>query len=184
MSLAKSYAQALYQSASEAGSKSDALDQLAREFDSFLAAANSSSEAKIAIFSPVVTAKEKTAIIEEISKKFSYSRTMTNFLSLLARKGRLSELKDIREAYLAVRTEAEGGLTGRLESAEPLSPEDVQELSRSFSKKLGKPVAFQTSTDPDLLAGIKVSVNGVTYDGTLRAQLQQLRDRLVTGLAD
>jgi F-type H+-transporting ATPase subunit delta len=181
MSLARSYAQALYQSSAASGSQGAALDQIETEFDSFLQVADSSKDARIAIFSPVVTAKDKIAIVEAIARKSGFSQAMTNFLSLLARKGRISELREIRDAFKSVRTEAEGGLTGTLESAEPLSADDIQGLSKSFTKKLGKPVAFQATTNPHLLAGIKVTVNGVTYDGTLRAQLQQLRDRLVTG---
>ena len=181
MSLARSYAQALYQSATEAGAQAGAIDQFEREFIQFLEAAGSSKEAKIAIYSPIVTTKEKTAIIEAIAEKFQFSRPMTNFLILLARKGRLTELAKIQESFLSVRTAAEGGLSGLLSSAEALSPEDIKELARWFTQKLGKPVTFRASTDPELLAGIKVTVNGVTYDGTLRAQLQQLRDRLVTG---
>jgi F-type H+-transporting ATPase subunit delta len=90
-------------------------------------------------------------------------------------------LPAILESYNSVRLLAEGGVPGRLVAAEPVSDQDVQGLAQAFSKKLGKKVAFQVSTDPSLLAGMKVTVNGVTYDGTLRSQLQRLRDRLVAG---
>ena len=33
-----------------------------------------------------------------------------------------------------------------------------------------------------ILAGMKVTVNGVTYDGTLRSQLQKLRDQVAMGV--
>ena len=56
--------------------------------------------------------------------------------------------------------------------------EDVEALAKAFGKKLNKRVAFHVSTDPSLLAGMKVTVNGVTYDGTLRSQLQKLRDQI------
>jgi F0F1-type ATP synthase delta subunit len=59
---------------------------------------------------------------------------------------------------------------------------DVKNLAKAFSEKLGKRVAFQSSTEPALLAGLKVTVNGVTYDGTLRSQIQKLRDYFVAGL--
>jgi F0F1-type ATP synthase delta subunit len=43
---------------------------------------------------------------------------------------------------------------------------------------LGRKVAFRVSTDPSLLAGVRVTVSGVTYDGTLKAQLEQLKDKI------
>jgi F-type H+-transporting ATPase subunit delta len=88
---------------------------------------------------------------------------------------------EIRNAYRSVRLEAEGGVSGRLVSADPLSESDIKGLADAFQRKLGKPVAFRVSTDPSLLAGMKVIVNGVTYDGTLKSQLQQLRDLVVAG---
>jgi F-type H+-transporting ATPase subunit delta len=181
MSVAKSYAKALFEASSQQGAQEAGLDQIEGELDAFLALVNSSREAKVALMGPAVTSKEKTAIVDEVSKKAGYQPAVKNFLSLLARKGRLPILAEIRSAWTTVRLHAEGGVSGRLVSADPLKPEDVQGLSQAFGKKLGKKVAFQVSTDPSLLAGIKVNVNGITYDGTLRSQLQRLRDRVATG---
>ncbi len=89
----------------------------------------------------------------------------------------------MREAFHVIRLAAEGGVAGRLEVAEVISEADVSQLAKAFSEKFGKKVAFRVSQDPSLLAGIKVTVNGVTYDGTLRAQIQKLRDRVADGLS-
>ena len=61
---------------------------------------------------------------------------------------------------------------------DPLKDSDVQGLAQAYEKKLGKRVEFQVSVDPGLLAGLKVTVNGVTYDGTLRSQLDRLKENL------
>ncbi len=181
MSVAKSYAQALFEAAGSQGIKDQALDKVEAELDAFLDVVTKSTDAKIALMGPSVTAKEKAQLIDAIAAKVGFQPIVKNFLALLARKGRLPALPEIRSAWTTVRLQAEGGVSGRLVSADPLKPEDVQGLSQAFAKKLGKKVAFEVSTDPSLLAGIKVNVNGVTYDGTLRAQLQQLRDRVATG---
>ena len=64
-----------------------------------------------------------------------------------------------------------------------MSEADVDGLAKAFTTKLGKRVSFTVASDPDLLAGVKVTVNGVTYDGTLRAQLEKLRDQFVSTTA-
>jgi F-type H+-transporting ATPase subunit delta len=89
-------------------------------------------------------------------------------------------LPEVRDTFSEVRLNAEGGVTGKLVSAEPMTDADVQSLSAAFTRKLGRKVAFRVSTDPGLLAGVRVTVNGVTYDGTLKAQLEQLRDKIST----
>lgn len=181
MSVSKSYARALFEAAHDAKNTADDLDKMDAQMGELEAIFESSKEARVALLSPVVSAKDKAGAIEKIAAKAGYQAMLSKFLVLLARKNRLSLLTKIRAEFKNVRLEAEGGMLGSLVSADPLSPSDIDGLAKAFTQKLGKKVAFQTSTDSSLLAGTKVTVNGVTYDGTLRAQLNRLRDRLVSG---
>ena len=183
MSVAQSYAKALYETAAEKKASSEEFDQIENQMDQLLTLFNHSKETRVALFGPVTTAREKVAVVESIAKKMGMSPILTQFLALLARKGRLSLFHTVRDAFTNVRLSYEGGVAGQLVSADALSDSDINSLAKAFSHKLGKKVAFRVSTDPLLLAGMKVTVNGVTYDGTLRSQLHKLRDRFVTGYA-
>jgi F-type H+-transporting ATPase subunit delta len=179
MSLATSYASALYLAAKESGGTADKMDQLEKQMDA-LAQALENKALRNAFLGPIVSGAEKITLIEQLSQKAGFSKILTHFLVLLANRGRLSVFLPVCEAFSAVRLESEGGVSGRVVSAEPMSDVDVQGLAQAFGRKLGKKVAFRVFTDPTLLAGMKVTVNGTTYDGTLRSQLTQLRERLVT----
>jgi F-type H+-transporting ATPase subunit delta len=181
MSAAKSYARALYENAKENGTSSEVMDQIEKQMDFLQGVMAGSKELRIALLGPITTVKEKISLIEELSKKFEFSQQLSQFLVLLAKKGRLPVLTEIRDSFNSVRLNLEGGVAGKLVSAEPMVEADIDILAKAFSQKLGKKVAFRVSTDPSLLAGMKVTVNGVTYDGTLRSQLQKLRDCFVTG---
>jgi F-type H+-transporting ATPase subunit delta len=181
MSVAKSYAKALYQAAIEVKAIEGGLDSIEIQMDEVIAAVGSSRDAWIALTGPITSVKEKTALLAEIAKRIGVAPILEQFLFLLARKGRMSLITEIREAFGVVRLQAEGGIEGKLVAADTVNGADLDDLSKAFSQKLGKRVAFRVSTDPELLAGIRVTVGGVTYDGTLRAQIQQLRDRLVSG---
>lgn len=184
MSVAKAYAKALYEAASEGKSQADlakVCDQIEADLQKVVTATRESRELDIALNSPVTTAKEKTAVVNRLASAMSFSDLTVRFLTLLAQKERLVLLPELAEMFHTVRLEAEGGVSGRVVSAEAMSQEDLNGLAQAFSKKLGKRVAFQASTDPSLLAGVKVTVNGVTYDGTLRSQLEQLKTRFVAG---
>lgn len=183
MSLATSYARALYESAKESGSNSGAMDDIQAQLDGFAALIDQSPDLRKALMGPVVTSKEKASVIDAIAAKAGYSKILRQFLTLLAGKERLLAVHDIRDAFSSVRLEAEGGVSGRLVSADPLNESDVKGLADAFSRKLGKRVAFRVATDASLLAGMKVTVNGTTYDGTLKTQLQRLRDVVVGGYA-
>jgi F-type H+-transporting ATPase subunit delta len=179
MSAAKVYARALYETASSRGENADKIED---QLDSVTKLFTSTRDVEVALFSPIASAKEKTGVINDVSKKAGYSALLSEFLTLLARKERLALLPAIRDAFIEVRLEAEGGVVGKLVAAGAINEKDVKGLAEAFGRKLGKKVAFQVSTDDSLLAGMKVTVAGVTYDGTLRSQLQRLRDRLMVGL--
>lgn len=181
MSVPKAYARALFEASQAAGLKPEELDRMDVQLGELEAMFDSSKEARVALMAPVTSAKVKASTIEKIATQAGFSKLLIQFLVLMARKDRLSLLKRIRSEFKTVRLEAEGGILGTLVSADPLSGADVDGMAKAFGQKLGKKVAFQTSTDPSLLAGMKVTVNGTTYDGSLRAQLNRLRDRLVQG---
>jgi F-type H+-transporting ATPase subunit delta len=181
MSVAKAYASALYEAGMDAKLPASELDRIEAQLEELDKLLDSSREARLALLSPVVSAKEKAAFVTALGQKAGYSPMVVSFLSLLARKERFAVFSEAREAFRAARLEAEGGILGTLVSADPIEPADVDGLAAAFKQKLGKKVAFRTSTDPALLAGVKVTVSGVTYDGTLRSQLQRLSDRLVYG---
>ena len=178
MSVAKTYAKALFETATGAKSSSQEIQRLEDELGALVGAIEKSKEGRIALMSPLVGSKEKGQLIDAIAKKVNVSPLNARFLSLLTRKGRLSMLREIHQSFALVRVEAEGGITGTVVAADVVDGVDVETLAKAFGKKLNKRVAFIVSTDPSLLAGMKVTVNGVTYDGTLRSQLQKLRDQI------
>ncbi len=186
MSVANVYAKALFQAATEGKPAAETFvicNELDQQLSKVIQVIDGSKELQIALEAPITTSKEKAAIVKSLAQKMGLNRLMSDFVVLMANKGRLLLIRQVREAFASVRLLAEGGVPGQLETAEPIGESDVESLAKAFSRKLGKKVAFQVKTDPSLLAGIKVTVNGVTYDGTLRSQLQRLRDQFVVGMA-
>lgn len=181
MSVSRSYAKALLDAAVELGMKPADIDKIESDLTDFVATVGSSRDLEEAITSPVVSSGEKAAVAEAVAQKMGADRLTVRFLAMLARKGRGPVVTEIAEAFTTVRLEGEGATLGTVVSADPLKQEDLESLATSFTRKLGKKVVFKASVDANLLAGLKVTVNGTTYDGSLRAQLQTLRDRLVYG---
>lgn len=183
MSASTSYAKALCEAARETPDYAAILDQVEAQLSSFSNLVFKNRELKIALIGPVTSVKEKISLLEEFSKKLEWHPLLKKFLILLAKKDRLPLLAEIQESFGKIRLAVEGGVEGYVVSAEQMNGEDVDSLAKAFSKRLGKKVAFRVSVDPLLLAGMKVTVNGVTYDGSLRSQLQKLRDRFVAGFS-
>ena len=181
MSLSRVYARALYDTVIEA--KGD-LSAVRSDLDAFLKLLDASKDARIAIQGPIASAREKIAVIDDICSSARMNVSTLRFLSLLAKKGRLKELAHIRHALDEIRLESEGGMLGHVTSADQLGDADIRELSEAFSHKTGKKIEFVVETEPGLLAGVKVTVGGVTYDGTLRAQLNRLKESFIAEALD
>lgn len=184
MSLARTYAKAVFEAAKGGSSNgvgtqkiSDAQEQL----DAFYRGVMAARETQAALLGSFTSSQQKTEILKKLFETRPFSEVVQRFLLMLAEKGRMSQLGSILDALTDVRWEAEGGIRGSVVSAEPMSEADVQELAQSFTQKLGKKVSFKVGVDPQLLAGVRVTVQGVTYDGTLQSQLHRLKERLMSG---
>ncbi len=177
MSLSRSYAQALYEAVKE--TKGASLADAEHALTSVADVLRSSAPLTKALFGPVATAKEKEAVMTTLCEKTGATGIARDFLVLLARKDRVSTLAEILKALRSVRLESEGAMLGSVVSAEELSAADLADLERAFGQKYGKKVTFEVHVDPRQLAGLKVTLSGVTYDGTLRSQLQRLKNTLI-----
>jgi F-type H+-transporting ATPase subunit delta len=182
MSVGNAYAKALFETVgTQDAGMSDRLNEVESNFEQILALLAQSNDLMVVLGSPLTGLQEKMNVILSISEKFKFSKVFEGFLILLAKKKRLNSLEAIHRSWNLVRLEAEGGVAGQLVSAHPMDVSDVEGLAKAFSKKLGKKVTFRVTTNPLLLAGIQITVNGVTYDGSLRSQFQKLHDHLMVG---
>lgn len=183
MSLAQSYARALYEAAKDNGAKTEVLEHAIHAVS---AAVHQSKDLHDLMNSPAVSEKDRGKVLVALSEKAAPSATaeqklLGNFLGLLSKKGRIQILPDVASAFTKTKVESEGGILGHVSSADSLKQEDLEGVAKAFGAKLGKKVTFQATVDPTLLAGMKVTVGGVTYDGTLQNQLSRLKHNLIHG---
>lgn len=181
MSLARSYAQALYDFATESSSTAEVLRAIQGSLERFNEVLGQSPELSEVLVGPATSAKEKVSIVEALAVKLSVVDPARRLLVLMARKERLRWLEEVVAAFAQIRLAGEGVITGSVLSAEVLGPQDLEQVESAFGRKLGKKVVLAPKVDPELLAGLAVTVAGVTYDGTLRAQLNRLKEKLMTG---
>jgi F-type H+-transporting ATPase subunit delta len=63
-------------------------------------------------------------------------------------------------------------------SAEPLAKDELGRVTDALSKISGKQVLVTTTVDPALIGGLVARVGDMVFDGTLRTQLNQLKESL------
>jgi F-type H+-transporting ATPase subunit delta len=102
-----------------------------------------------------------------------------NFLAVIMDHQRLTELSEILAEYHAVADEQTNMAEAEITSARPLNDQDRAELEAQVSKLAGGRVRATYHQDATLLGGAVVRIGSKVYDGSIRAQLQQLKQKLV-----
>lgn len=116
---------------------------------------------------------------EVFAKAFGeLSPYVKNFLSVLIDKKRVTHFSGILASYSELSNEALGLAKAKITSAFPLTPEDREQISRTFESLIGKKLVLEERVDSDLLGGAIVQIGDRLYDGSLRTKLQRFRENL------
>ena len=102
-----------------------------------------------------------------------------NFLLTLNDLDRNNRLLPILEEFEAQAAAARQKLTGQITTAVALDPDTVQRFVKEVSRLTGKNVELFPKVDPSILGGAILQVGEQVIDGSLRRQLEQIKEALV-----
>ena len=71
-------------------------------------------------------------------------------------------------------------MEAEISSARQLSAEEKRELESQVERLTGKKVRARYASDPELLGGVMVRVGSTIYDGSVRGQLEKMKQELIT----
>jgi F-type H+-transporting ATPase subunit delta len=174
-SLARRYAKALL----DIGIQQQTYDALGKELERTAATFAGSPDLRHALTNPVFPADKRRLVLEELARRLGLSRVVRNFVMLLLDKGRIDALPDIARAHRQLVDEHAGRVRATVTSARPLDPSLEQRLKTALERQSGKVVILEKKEDPAILGGIVTQLGDVLYDGSVRSQLQQLREELL-----
>ncbi len=103
---------------------------------------------------------------------------LTHYVLMLRSLGHLGHLPAIAERFFSRLSGARRQATGEIVTAVPLSPEKLAAITREVGRTLGKDVRLQPRIASGIVGGILVKVGDVIIDGTLEAQLDDIRRQL------
>lgn len=175
-SLARRYAKALL----EIGIQQHSFDATGKELDRAADTLRSSPELRNALENPVFSLEKRKLIMDELARRLALSKTVRNFIMLLLDKGRIAALPDIARVYRALVDEHAGRVRATVTSARPLDPMLETRLKTALEKSSGKVVLFDKREDPTILGGLITQLGDTLYDGSVRTQLQELREELLS----
>jgi F-type H+-transporting ATPase subunit delta len=172
VSVAGTYAEALYEAAAEAR----AVTAVADDLRAFQAALAETPELLHVMHDPEIGGREKKAILASLTE--GGHRVLVNFLQVLIDRRRFEELPQIAEAFFELVSKAEGRVEVEAITAVPLSDELRAQLVDHIQSQTGREVSLSERVDPEIVGGLKLVVGGVLVDGSVRFLLSDLRRQL------
>jgi len=169
--LAKRYATALYALAAQ----QNAVDAVGADL-AVVQAVFSDPAARALLTSPDVTAPERSAVLDKLTA--GRSVLLRNTVGVLQHRRRLAVLFDLHAAWREIVMAARGEVAGVAESAHPLSADELAALTALAGRLSGKKVQLTTAHRPELIGGVRLRLGNELYDGSLRASLDQLEQKL------
>ena len=132
------------------------------------------------LISPVIPARKKMIAFRELLENKVGKEVLTFFL-LLARKGREDVIPDIVGQFGALLDERQGIVDARVKSAVPIEKEQEQLLKKRLETYTSKKVRMEFGIDKSLRGGLVIQIGDTVLDGSVRHQLELLKDRFVAG---
>jgi len=154
---------------------------VAREqLNSFAEAVRESVELRRIWESPAISAEQKRRVLDAIVGQVNAFEAVRNFMAVIIDHRRIPMLDEIARQF-AVELDAQLGLVeAQVSSVRQLSTQEKHELESQVERLTGKKVRAHYTSDPGLLGGVMVRVGSMIYDGSIRGQLDKMKQELST----
>lgn len=128
---------------------------------------------------PSVRSDQKLSVLDALAERLGMMREVRNFLAIIMDHQRLGSLAEIINAYDQVADSRGGVSEAEVTTARDLNEDDRQSLEAQVANLAKSRVRITYSQDAALIGGAIIRIGSTIYDGSVRAQLEQLKQSLV-----
>jgi len=172
-SLSRRYSKAFFELAQEQKQE----EAIGQEIEQFLATYTNSPLPTV-LNNPAFGLESRKKILVEVTKSLQLSLVSVDFLSILLERDRLTYLSAIVSCYRRMLNAAKGRVEAKVVGASPLDGAMLERLRATLHVISGKEVVLHEETEPALLGGVLVELEGKIYDGSVRMQLEKMKQRI------
>ncbi len=150
-----------------------------QQLDDFNGTLADSHNLREVLMNPSITTGQKLKVLDAIAARIGMFPQVRNFIAVIMDHRRLHELNEIIAEYRTIADEQSSLAEAEITSAHPLNDQDRAELEAQVAKLAGGRIHATYHQDPTLLGGAVVRIGSTVYDGSIQAQFQQLKQKLV-----
>src|SRR5579862_8678090 len=127
---------------------------------------------------PAIPAEQKRAVLDSIVAAERISGIVRNFVAVLIDHRRINFLGPIVKQFELELDKRMGFAEAEISSARDLNENEKRTLETQVQQLTGKKVKARYSRDASLLGGAIVRVGSTIYDGSVKGQLEKIRETL------
>lgn len=124
-----------------------------------------------------ITKEERLRVLDACFKG-NVQDYILNFMKILCEKGAIRELTGCIRQFELRYFDACGIVEATATTAQPLSPALQEKLTKKLENVTGKTIKLQCVTDPAVLGGVRLELEGRQLDGTIRRRLDEIAKKL------
>jgi F-type H+-transporting ATPase subunit delta len=143
----------------------------------FARAIEETPELRTVLRNPQLEPRAKASILQDLAG--DEDPLFTNFLRLVAEKGRAGELEEIAAEFERLMAREERRLDVELITARELTDAEAGEILATIEAAAGRKVEATRSVDPSLIGGVVLQAGSYRADASVRGRLERLRQELV-----
>jgi F-type H+-transporting ATPase subunit delta len=128
---------------------------------------------------PAVPAPKKRAMVDAILPQLGVAPVVAKTLQMLASRDRIGLLPEIVEAYSGKLMDHQNVVRATVTSAVPLPADRAKKLEQELAGITGRRVVMSAAVDPSIVGGVVARIGSTVWDGSVRRQLEKIRERLV-----
>jgi F-type H+-transporting ATPase subunit delta len=137
-----------------------------------------SSELRRVWENPAIPAEQKRRVLDVIAERDGISKQVRNLIAVLIDHRRIHFLDPIIQQVEKELDARLGFAEAQITSARPLGDAEKREFEAQIGKLTGKKVRARYGQDASLLGGAVVRVGSTIYDGSVKGQLERLKEAI------
>ena len=167
----REYAEALFELAVQANQTKETSDGL----ETVVSALLQTPEYQALLASPAIGKEERLNALDTAFRG-KIPDILLAILRMMVSRGQIAALNGMARDYEEMARGYRGESMAIVTSAVPLKEAETVALRAKLEKKLARKITLQCVTDPDLIGGIRVEVDGRVIDGTIRNKLDEIKE--------
>jgi len=118
--------------------------------------------------------------LDAIVQRSGVSRPVRNLVAVLIDKRRTKFLDEIVEQFAQELNQRLGFAEAEIITARELAPNERADLERDLARGTGKKIRARYAQERTILGGAIARVGSTVYDGSVKGQLERIRQQLIS----